>query len=126
MGQEKTPTFAFEAFLMEPSGSRPKTMPLTTLLWSREPPIIFTTRMLSTLKLEGFLGRTARTASATKMERKSSLPDCLEAMTVRMALASSVGERRSFTESTTSSGGVLACVYIIYRENASPRGIRTI
>ena len=114
MGQEKTPTFAFEAFFMEPSGSRPKTMPLTTLLWSREPPMIFTTRMLSTLKLEGFLGRTARTASATKMERKSSLPDCLEAMTVRIALASSVGERRSFTESTTSSGGVLACVYVRY------------
>ena len=82
--------------------------------------------MLSTLKLDGFLGRTARTASATKMERKSSLPDCLEAMTVRIALASSVGERRSFTESTTSSGDVLACVYIMYRENTSPRGIRTI
>ena len=82
--------------------------------------------MLSTLKLEGFLGNTARTASATKIERKSSLPDCLEAMTVRIALASSLGERRSFTESTTSSGGVLACVYMRHGENVSPRGIRTI
>ena len=82
--------------------------------------------MLSTLKLEGFLGRTARTASATKMERKSSLPDCLEAMTVRIALASSVGERRSFTESTTSSGGVLACVYLKYWDHASPKGISTV
>lgn len=82
--------------------------------------------MLSTLKLEGFLGRTARTASATKMERKSSLPDCLEAMTVRIALASSVGERRSFTESTTSSGGVLACVYVRYWDHVSLEGISTV
>ena len=73
--------------------------------------------MLSTLKLEGFLGRTARTASATMVERKSSLPDCLEAMTVRIALASSVGERRSFTESTTSSRRVLAWGYVKWKCN---------
>ena len=65
--------------------------------------MIFTTRMLSTLKLTGCLGRTARTASATMSARNSSEPDCLEAITVRMAFASSGWERRSFTESTTSS-----------------------
>ena len=89
MGQEKTPTLAFLALFFEPSGSRPKTMPLTTLDCSREPPIIFTTRMLSTLKFWGLFGSTARTASATILARKSSLPDCFEATTVRIALDSS-------------------------------------
>lgn len=65
--------------------------------------MILTTRMLSTLKFTGFLGRTARTASATREARRSSLPDCLEATTVRMALLSSGRDLMSLTSSTTSS-----------------------
>ena len=103
IGQAKTPTLALRAFLIDPSGSRPNTMPLTTRDWGSEPPMILTTRMLSTLKLMGFLGRTARTASATRSARKSSLPDCLEATTVRMALLSSACDLRSLTSSTMSS-----------------------
>ena len=103
IGQLKAATFALVAFLVDESGSRPKTMPLTTLDWERLLPIIFTTRMLSILKLAGFLGRTASIASDTSEAIKSSLPDCLEAMTVRRALASSGAERMSLTRSTTSS-----------------------
>ena len=108
IGQLKTPTFAFFVFLMLPSGSRPKTMPFTTLLCSRLPPMIFTTRMLSTLKFIGCFGRTARMACETMSARNSSLPFCFEAMTVLMALASSASERRSLTLSTTSSEKTLA------------------
>ncbi len=113
MGQEKTPTLAFFAPFLELSGSRPKTMPLTTFDCSREPPIILTTRILSTLKFWGTLGRTARTPSATMLARKSSLPDCFEATTVRMALVSSVWDLRSLTSSTTSSIRPSVCRLIV-------------
>jgi len=63
-----------------PSGSRPKTIPLITLLEFRLPPIILTTRMLSTLKLIGLGGMIDVTASATSEDRRSSDPYCLEAM----------------------------------------------
>ena len=101
IGHENTPTLALTAFLTDPSGSRPKTMPLTTLLCSRLPPMILTTRMLSTLKLTGFLGSTARTASATISARNCSLPFCLLATTVLIALLSSACDRKSSTLSTT-------------------------
>src|SRR5690242_9458458 len=108
MGHENTPTLAFVAFVTLPSGDLAKTIPLTTLLCSSAPPMILTTRTLSTLKLTGFLGRTARTASATRSARKSSLPDCFAATTVRIAFASSSCERMSATLSHTSSALRLA------------------
>jgi hypothetical protein len=61
-----------------------------------------TTRMLSTLKFAGFLGRMARTASATRSARNSSLPFCLLLTTVRMALLSSSCDLISWTLSTSS------------------------
>lgn len=103
MGQAKTPTLALTARCTEPSGERGKTMPLTTLLSGSDEPMILTTRMLSTLKLSGFLGSTASTASATSGAMMSSLPCCLDATTVVMALVSSAGSRMSDTFSTTSS-----------------------
>ena len=68
--------------------------------------MIFTTRMLSMLNWVGFLGRIARTASAIRGERMSSLPDCFEATTVRRAFSNSLGERRSATLSTSRSESV--------------------
>ena len=61
-GHKKTLTFAFYTFLVIPLGSRAKTMPFTTLLYCRLPPIILTTQMLSTLKFLRFLKRIASTA----------------------------------------------------------------
>lgn len=63
-----------------PSGSLPKTIPCTTLLAARLPPIIFTTRTLSTLKFLGFDGMMERAASATSDASLSSDPYCFEAM----------------------------------------------
>ena len=80
--------FDFEDGIYSLSGSLPKTIPRTTLLPARLPPMIFTTRTLSTLKPLGFAGMTARAASATRDERVSSKPYCFEAMVGRMASAS--------------------------------------
>lgn len=63
-----------------PSGSRPKTIPRTTLLPARLPPIILTTRTLSTLKLFRFGGMTERAASATNEANMSSDPYCFDAI----------------------------------------------
>lgn len=63
----------------QPSGSLPNTMPRTTLLASRPPPRTLTTRTESTLKSLGFLGITAKAASATSFESSASHPGCLEA-----------------------------------------------
>ena len=63
-----------------PSGSLPKTIPCTTVLPARLPPIIFTTRTLSTLKFLGLAGITARAASATKDASVSSYPYCFDAI----------------------------------------------
>ena len=49
-----------------PSGSRPNTIPRTTRLPDKLPPMILTTLTLSTLKLLGFFGMTAKAASATR------------------------------------------------------------
>lgn len=84
----KTATLALVTFLMTPSGSRPNTMPCTTRLPERLPPIILTTRTLSTLKFFGLLGMTASAASATSTERVSSNPYCFEAMAGLSASAS--------------------------------------
>lgn len=75
-----TATFAFVTRLIDPSGSRLKTIPRTTLLPARLPPIILTTRTLSTLKFFGFGGMTIRAASATNEARISSEPYCFDAM----------------------------------------------
>lgn len=92
----KTATFALYTFLTAPrgrlgwssvfylfhslSGSLPKTIPFTTLLVAKLPPIIFTTRTLSTLKFLGFGGITASAASDTSDARVSSKPYCFDAM----------------------------------------------
>ena len=64
----KTATFARDVFFTVPSGSRPNTIPCTTLLPARLPPMIFTTRTLSTLKFLGLVGMMERAASATSAE----------------------------------------------------------
>src|ERR1700729_4299330 len=105
----KTATLAFVAFLTiparnphgldnhtypkkllkqnSPSDSRPNTIPCTTLLPDRLPPMIFTTRTLSTLKFLGLEGMTANAASATKLARVSSYPYCFDAMAGFSAVA---------------------------------------
>ena len=84
----KTATLALVTFFMMPSGSRPNTMPWTTRLAERFPPMILTTRTLSTLKYFGLFGMTASAASATSAERVSSKPYCFEAMAGLSASAS--------------------------------------
>jgi len=86
-----------------PEGSREKTIPLTTVLSSRPPPMTFTTRMLSTLKAEGFLGMTCKTDLATSLLRKSSLPYCFEAIVDLIALAISSSDFISSTLSIANS-----------------------
>ena len=90
-----------------PSGSRPKTIPCTTVLLFKLLPMILTTRTLSTLKFFGFGGMTARDASATSAASLSSTPYCFEAIAGRRAVARDDvvnGEGRVLTE---SSGGRL-------------------
>ena len=70
-----------------PSGSRPKTIPRTTRLPARLPPMIFTTRTLSTLKFLGFGGITANAASATRDASVSSYPYCFDAIAGLSAVA---------------------------------------
>jgi hypothetical protein len=81
-------------------------MPLITLLSIKPPPMIFTTRMLSTLNCVGFLGRTINIASATRGARISSFPNCFEPITVRTALVNSSTLLMSLILSTTNSGFV--------------------
>ena len=71
---------SFKRKLDAPSGVRLNTIPRTTLLCGKLPPMILTTRTLSTLKFLGFAGMTARAASATSDERVSSKPYCLDAI----------------------------------------------
>jgi hypothetical protein len=61
-----------------PSGSRLKTIPWSTELAAKLPPMILTTRMLSVLKLAGLLGITITAASATRRARRTSSPYCFE------------------------------------------------
>lgn len=63
-----------------PSGSLPNTIPWTTLLPAKLPPMILTTRTLSTLNALLFSGMTDRAASATSSARMSSDPYCFDAM----------------------------------------------
>jgi len=86
-----------------PEGSREKTIPLTTVLSSRPPPMTFTTRILSTLNAEGFLGMTCNTDLATSLLRKPSFPYCFDAIVVLMAFATSSSDLMSATLSTASS-----------------------
>ena len=79
---------SFKRKLDAPSGVRLNTIPRTTLLCGKLPPMIFTTRTLSTLKFFGLGGITASAASATNDASVSSEPYCFEAMVGRMASAS--------------------------------------
>ena len=115
MGHENTPTFAFFAFLMMPDcskrlhsgdipeGSRENTIPLTTSLSSNPPPMILTTRTLSTLNAIGFFGMTDNTALATSLLRNSSFPYCFDAIVVLIAFAISSSDLISATLSTARS-----------------------
>jgi hypothetical protein len=108
IGFVKTATFAFVTFFTSPnqvrtsvrpqqtlgsyapSGSLPNTIPCTTLLPAKLPPMILTTRTLSTLKALLFSGITDRAASATSPARMSSHPYCfdaIEGMTARARAA---------------------------------------
>ena len=98
IGFVKTATFAFVTFFRSPdqvrmsvrlqqmlgsyapSGSLPNTIPCTTLLPAKLPPMILTTRTLSTLNALLFSGMTDRAASATSLARMSSDPYCFDAM----------------------------------------------
>jgi hypothetical protein len=98
MGFVKTATFAFVTFFTSPdqvrvsvrlqqmlgsyapSGSLPNTIPCTTLLPAKLPPMILTTRTLSTLNALLFSGMTDKAASATSLARMSSDPYCFDAM----------------------------------------------
>ena len=79
-------------------------MPCTTLLPAKLPPMIFTTRTLSTLNVLGFAGMTDSAASATSPARVSSDPYCFDAMagmTARTRAAFVNGDGSSLVDSAS-------------------------
>ena len=122
IGFVNTATFAFVTFFTSPyqvrmsarlqqmpgyyapSGSRPNTIPCTTLLPAKLPPMILTTRTLSTLNALLFSGMTDRAASATSPASMSSDPYCFEAMegmTARARVAFVNGDGSSLVDSAS-------------------------
>jgi hypothetical protein len=103
-----TATLAPSTFVTSPSGSRPKTMPCTTREAESAPPMIFTTRTLSTLNAFGSRGMTASAASATSAASVSSYPYCLDAIAGRSAPASAfcvIGDGRLVTARSVTGYG---------------------